>query len=202
MRTVNLSSALGPDGIGFGFYKALWKVTGPILVKLRNFIAESGELTQVAKRRHLVLIPKGAGNNRISNTRPISLINADVRIIAKIDTLRLKAYIGDLVHPNQTGFIPERSISTNIADVQLLFYQKQDSSGYLAFIDFKKAYDRVDHEWMGLVLRAKNFPPTFRRTLLAYVKGGSANVVLNGSLGTTFKIKAGVPQGSPIACFL
>lgn len=46
--------------------------------------------------------------------RPVSLINVDSKILAKVLTLRLEPLISTLVKPDQTGFIKGRSSSNNI----------------------------------------------------------------------------------------
>lgn len=49
-----------------------------------------------------------------SNYRPISLLNLDIKLLAKILALRLNLIIGGLIHKDQVGFIPRRQASDNI----------------------------------------------------------------------------------------
>ena len=53
---------------------------------------------------------KGKGRLFIKNWRPISLINVDVKIASKAIARRLELILPHIIHPNQNGFIKERTI--------------------------------------------------------------------------------------------
>ena len=46
---------------------------------------------------------KGKDRTLIENWRPISLINADVKIISKVIAKRIKDVLPSIMHHNQTG---------------------------------------------------------------------------------------------------
>ena len=84
------------------------------------------------------------------------MLNLIYKILAKTITRRLQPYLSELIHVSQTGFMQERGIFDNIT----LFWEmvafaklhKQDL--VVIFLDFEKAYDRVDWDFMeGTLLR-------------------------------------------------
>ena len=50
----------------------------------------------------------------IRNYRPITVLNTDYKILTKVLTLQLIDHTKDLVHEDQAGFIPRRSIFNHI----------------------------------------------------------------------------------------
>ena len=64
---------------------------------------------------HITLVPKSDNAIKISDFRPISLLNTSVKILTKLLANRLQLLMSYLVHRNQYGFIKHRSIQDCIA---------------------------------------------------------------------------------------
>ena len=65
-----------------------------------------GELTTSQKEGLICMIQKkGKDVAYLKNWRPITLLNTDYKIMAKIVSNKLKTFILDLVHTDQTGFL-------------------------------------------------------------------------------------------------
>ena len=63
---------------------------------------------------NLVLIPKIAHPELITQFRPISLCNTLYKLVSHIIFHRLKPYIVEAINPCQVGFVPGRHMSDNI----------------------------------------------------------------------------------------
>src|SRR3954470_18259661 len=74
--------------------------------------------------------------------------------------------------------------------------------GILAFLDQKKAYDRVDHQFMVKVLLKMGFPPCFVDTIAMVYQDAHSSVLVNGHQSPEFAINRGVRQGDPLSCLL
>jgi hypothetical protein len=112
-RAMSPDSALGPDGIGPGFYAGAWTTTKPTIMRiLRAFHDEQIDL-QCINRALIVLIPKTEAAVTLSAFRPVSLQNCPVKILTKLPTSRLQQQISSLIDVDQTGFIRGRAISEN-----------------------------------------------------------------------------------------
>jgi hypothetical protein len=64
---------------------------------------------------HITLVPKKDDAVRISNYKPISLLNTSVKTLTKLLANRLQSKLSTLLHKNQYGFIKNRSIQDFIA---------------------------------------------------------------------------------------
>lgn len=54
--------------------------------------------------------------------RPISLLNVDVKILAKMLAKRLESVLPEIIHNDQTGFIRNRLLSHNIRRALNIIY--------------------------------------------------------------------------------
>src|SRR5438128_9622325 len=84
----------------------------------------------------------------------------------------------------------------------LLTLPNPPPNSFILSLDWSKAYDRVSHHWLDHVLRAINFPLSFRRLLHTTYHHRHSCISINGNLGPSFPINRGVPQGDPIAPIL
>ncbi|SCV74443.1 BQ2448_8082 [Microbotryum intermedium] len=199
------NSSPGPDGLSVEFYRATWTVTGPILRDVINSIPTEGLSAEPSPRNiaHIHLIHKRGDRDQLVNKRPISLINADERIISQGHNQRLAPLLESLIGPTQRGFVPNCWIGTNIAEVQCLMDPEIPGSppvsGLLAVMDFEKAYDRLSHTYLDAVLRAVGLGPKARQWYRATYTNQSASIFLNGWLSAAFDVLSGVRQGDPLA---
>ena len=67
------------------------------------------------RRAVITLLPKKGDLLDIANWRPVSLLNIDYKIFAKVLANRLKSVIGNVVHTDQSYTVPERSMYDNIS---------------------------------------------------------------------------------------
>ena len=99
----------------------------------------------------------------ISNYRPITLLNTDYKLLTKILTLQLMEQAQSLVHEDQAGFIPKRSIFNHIhlakAIINYAEIAKEDSA--IIALDQEKAYNKIRHDYLWLTLKAFRIPVPF-----------------------------------------
>eukprot|EP00775_Hariotina_reticulata_P015302 gene15302-biopygen3871 len=96
-----------------------------------------------------VLKPNGVPTD-VDCYRPLQLLNYDYRLLAKILANRLASVAAFIIAPAQCAFVPNRSIGDSIRLLQLLapMLRQDQQSAVIAFLDFKKAYDTVDREFL------------------------------------------------------
>ncbi len=63
----------------------------------------------------ITLLPKlGKGKQKCDSYRPLSLLNADYKILSKLIALRLENIIPKIIHADQTGFVKNRYGADNV----------------------------------------------------------------------------------------
>ena len=64
----------------------------------------------------------------MKNWRPISLLNLDAKTASKVTAERLKRVLPNLIHENQSGYIPGRNIYENIRSILDIMEYTKDSN--------------------------------------------------------------------------
>lgn len=115
IKSLKTSTAPGPDGFYSSYYKKFASLLTPNLTKLFNHILNGNHFPEEMLLANLSLIPKPPKDHSLpQNYRPISVLNNDLNIFGRMLADRLAAVITNLIHIDQTGFIPGRQIVDNI----------------------------------------------------------------------------------------
>lgn len=69
-------------------------------------------------------------------------------------------------------------------------------------VDFAKAYDSIDWNFLDDLLRRFKFPERWRKWIGVCLSSATANVLVNGSPSGEFRLGRGVRQGDPLSPFL
>jgi hypothetical protein len=74
--------------------------------------------------------------------------------------------------------------------------------GLVLKLDYEKAYDRVDWEFLEEMLSSRGFGSKWIRWVMSLVKGGSVSLRINDENSPYFKTGKGLRQGDPLAPLL
>ena len=195
----------GVDGLPAEFYRTFWDVLGVEMVEVFNeaFLDPAAQPLLSSSQREgcTVLLYKGDGPRElVSNYRPITLLNADYKILAKLLATRMGSALGEVIHPTQTAFVPGRWIGENILahlDECDLLEELATVPGAIVFTDFSKAYDTLDRGWLRRCLVHLGFPACFCRWVDLLLAANRNRVMVNGWLSASFPLHSGVRQGCP-----
>lgn len=107
----------------------------------------------------IALIPKISSRASPSDYRPISLINSSLIIISKILASRLSTVMDPLVDNIQLAFLKGRCILDNIAMPEELLFSihKRRLDVHALKVDFAKAFDSVDWDFLFELLKVRGF---------------------------------------------
>ena len=134
----------------------------------------------------------------------MTLLNTDYKILTKSLSRRLEKHIPDIIHPDQSGFVKGRFIGEPIRFVEDLMekYDREDKTGIVMQLDFEKAFDSIEWNFMFQVLKNINLGEQF----VQFVKCCYTNIYScinnNGYTTNWFNLERGVRQGCPLSCLL
>ena len=204
LKKLSNGKAPGIDGIPVEFYKSFWSKLGDSFMELLEECYRTKELPLTMRTSVITLIYKKADRKDLKNYRPISLLCADYKIIAKLFAERMKSVLHKVVHHDQTGFVPGRYIGDNIItflEVQDYLHRNQ-LPGFAFLADIEKAFDSVCREFLVASLSKMNFGDFFISWFLTLHNKFTAKLIINGFLSESFDIHSGVRQGCPWAPLL
>ena len=139
----------------------------------------------------------------LDDYRPITLLNTELKILARVLANRLQLVISDLIGPEQSYAVKGRSIQDNLHLVrQILEGIEDDTEAALINLDQSKAFDRVDHRFLAAVLETAGFEPEFRKWISMLSRNPQAVVQVNGRCSEAFAIERSVRQGCSLSPLL
>ncbi|KAF1328542.1 putative Pollike protein, partial [Globisporangium splendens] len=204
IRHMKATSAPGMDGLTAGFYQVAPDVFGECLSLVFNDQLRRGVLLPSQRKSAVVLLHKKGSRAQPGNYRPIALIPVDVKVLSKALTYRLQSVVPDLVHTDQKGFVKGRSIHHHVrflADLQDLVTSR-DEEAYALFLDFEKAFDRVNWDYMFRVLERMGCGSDFLQWVRLLYTEPQAHLVINQNIQPALFPTRGVKQGDPLSALL
>ena len=102
MKSFSNNKSPGNNGLTKEFYETFWEELKQSFMNSLNQAKVSNKLVTSQKQAVIKLLEKKhKGKRLISNWRPISLLNADHKIISKIFASRLKEVLPNLISKNR-----------------------------------------------------------------------------------------------------
>ncbi|XP_025833181.1 uncharacterized protein LOC112905276 [Agrilus planipennis] len=147
LRSFDSSACSGPDGIPSVVLKNCAETLAPFLHTLFRQSLDKGTIPENWRRATITPIFKKGSRHLASNYRPISLTSATCKVLERLlakEILEFALQKG-IIPPQQHGFVPGRSISSNML-LCLDDWAKAVDSGIpvdIVYLDFSKAFDKV-----------------------------------------------------------
>lgn len=203
LNDMKTGSAPGSDGLTTEFYKFFWLDIKTKLLDSFQYSFEVGHMSHSQKRGIITLIHKGKGLSRdkLANWRPITLLNTDYKILAKIMAKRLNQVIDKLVDNDQCGFIRGRNISTILrtTDDVIAYLNHRHLPGILLAIDYTKAFDTISKRLIQDSLQKFGLGPEFTQWTNTLIMDNESCINHYGWLSEPFSLERGIRQGCPFS---
>ena len=193
----------GIDGLIGEFYVEFREELLPVLGRLYRRIEETGEMPQGMSTGLVTIIHKGGSRDRLENYRPLSMLNTDYKILARVMANRMKRVIGTVVGNTQAYSIPGRDIADTISSIRdTIHHMKSTKGGIVLSLDLNKAFDRVDHSYLYRVLEKMGFGHRLVGWIKRMYDRALSCVKINGIVTDTFRLERSVRQGCPLSALL
>ena len=124
--------------------------------------------------------------------------------MSKALAYRIKKILPKIIQSNQSGCVEGRLINEIIRTIDdIMEYTKCEGiGGILAFLDFEKAFDIVEWDFLHECLDVFNFGSDFKNWVSVLYADISSCVSNNGVHSDFFAIERGVRQGDPLSPYL
>lgn len=162
MKQLPPGKASGVDALPAEFYQELWV---DIEFDIFNFVSETiskAHINEDLNISRIALLPKSEDWQKFQNFRPISLLNTQYKVVAKVFANRMKPLLHHCILPFQTGFVPNICILANIflAFEAIEWTLKNNQNLSMLLLDFGKAYNGVNWSFLQQTMEQMGFSPT------------------------------------------
>ena len=200
------SAAPGPDGVPAMMLKRGKRTICRILSQIFKTSFDSGQLPEILKASYIIPIHKGESKAEPSNYRNVSLtshlIKTFERVLVKplVRYLELNGWMDAKQHGGRAG----RSTLSQLIlhHDQILQAMEEGSNIDAVYLDFAKAFDKVDHGLLLHKLKQMGVKGKLGRWIQNFLKGRTNEVLVDDQKSLKFLLKSGIPQGSVLGPIL
>ena len=206
VKEVRANSSPGHDGIpAVLLRKTMLHLAKPLCV-LWNESLRHGKVPHKGKIGKITPIYKGGDKRKRKNYRPVSLTSHIVKLVERVIAKRIVQHLEaeDLYNDGQHGFRRGRSCLTQL----LRHYQdileclSQGNDVDVMYLDFSKAFDKVDHSILLAKLKRIGISEQLRVWIASFLKDRKQFVAVKGSISAESSVISGVPQGTVLGPLL
>ena len=144
---------------------------------------------------------KNGSKHQVENYRPIANLPYLSKFFEKIAYNQVNNYINkhNLLYDYQFGFRSNMSTETaldTLINFISIYYEKNEIIS-ITFLDFKKAFDSINHDILiSKLQQLYNFSTNATKWIQTYITNRTQKTLINSTLSNPENILYGVPQGS------
>lgn len=197
IQSLKLNKAAGSDGVALDLLAADARTSAKIIHKDITDAWESERLQDEWKKGLIVKLPKKGDLKVCDNWRGITILNAINKVMAQVIHNRISKHLEGTLCDEQAGFRPNRGCIDQSNALRLIIEQSNEFNTplYMVFVDFEKAFDRVNREAIWSALKRRQIPNKIIRLIRAMYENAKCQVMHNGALTDEFGVNTGVRQG-------
>ena len=206
IEEIKPNAASGPDEIPVILLKECKEALAKPIYLVWSQSLETGVVPSFYKTSHVFPLHKKDSKALPANYRPISLTSHIIKIFERVLRRKLVEYmeINNLICSKQHGFRSGRSCLTqllhHIDDVLEALSNNSDFDSI--YLDYAKAFDKVDHKLLLRKLRLYGIHPKIVKWIESFLSDRKQSVVVDGYHSFLSLILSGVPQGTVLGPIL
>lgn len=203
LRKAKRRRAVGQDEIPVDVLKILSENGKKVLLKILNKIYKKGILPNDFKISTFIPLPKKVNAKKCEQHRTISLMSHTLKILLAIINRRIEARLDAHLNETQFGFVSNRGTRDAIVMFKIMIQRALavNRELFLCFIDYEKAFDKVQHEKLVQILQKYQIDGDDMTLICNLYWQQEANIrtSTNRLSRESVEIKRGVRQGCPIS---
>ena len=199
------NSAPGIDGFTVAWLKAFWHDLGDLCTHAINDCYDKNQLSPTLSQAIMKILQKGDKDPlEAGNYRPISLLSVFYKLASGVMTRRLQKVIEKVIGVQQKAYSQERNIGSVLLNLMNLMDEanKKKINCLILSIDFKKAFDSIEHSFINSCLTLLNFGDDFKKWVQLFFKNRETYLLLDGHMGEKITLEQGVPQGDVLSPYI
>lgn len=178
------SKSTDVDDVQIAPVKHVIDIVAPTLERIINVMFISGIFPRRLQIAKVSTIFKGGDKNNLSNFRPISILPVFSKGIEKLSHCRMTSFLTKhkIITPFQFGFTKGRSTESALLLQKEIILSSFEREQYTLgiFIDYSKAFDRINHTTLIKKLAHYGFRGIFLALLESYLEHRKQYVTTNG----------------------
>ena len=193
----------GLDGLSYEFYKCTWSVIKDTLLSVLQCQLKRNRLILSDTCGATRLISKVDGIPNVDELRPITLLNCDYKICAKVLVQRMKPVLPKVIRSSQLCSVGSKNILFGVFNIlsSILAINQKKVGACLLSLDFFKAYDRVYLKFLFVVMKKMGFGDKFI-TWIDMLHADAKTCFLLANLTDPILLSFSIRQGDPLAMLL
>ena len=200
LSKINTSKAIGPDGIPNWLLKTCAVPLAAPICSIWNACIKEGRMPTPWKLGDVCPLPKVNPPMDIKkHLRPITLSPQLSKCLEWYPRKWIMNFIHDMIDPFQYGSLPNLSTITALAELLHNWLLELESPGKairVLFIDFQKAFDRIDHQILIDKMVKMGIPDFIVIWMTSFLSQRQQRVKLNNVTSNFKTLNGGVPQGT------
>ena len=197
---ISATSAAGPDGYSAMFLKKCKMTIAKPLYMIWRSCLDHGVTPNIWILSYVVPIFKGGSKGDPVNYRPVSLTSHLIKICEKVIRKNIVSYMDELglFNSSQHGFRSGRSCLSQLLTHfdKILSYLEQGINVDTVYLDFSKAFNKVDHGILLDKLKSIGIGGKVAKWIFSFLHDRKQVVIVNGKKSKCVPVLSGVPQGS------
>ena len=178
--------------------------TRKVLLDLYNSILQRTLETPSSWKKSVIKVLYKSGDpTEAKNYRPICIIPILYKLFSKLLYFRLYPILDRAQCPDQAGFRHDYSTVDHIFVFKMLQEKSEEfqMNTWAAALDFKKAFDSIDQQYLWNTLHEQQVPKTYIDILQSLYCNQTARIKTD-KLSRKFVIERGTKQGDPLSSLL